>query len=240
MTGTMLRNALKPSVICLIAALAVQATGCSRISRLASGSDTYRTTTYKGVVDRWTRQARIQHGLQVDLIVSVTFKSKAFRRAYAEEYAQAYQLRPFEKERFTADQLHVADLSHDFLMAAFVPEKKWDEFDKPQSMWKLYLVNDDNERVSPFEVRRLRKKDALIAHFFPYVTPWKSVFLVRFPCRISETGRAVIGPKTKHVTLVVTSVLGTVEMHWTVDHSGGTKAAGCSRIQKQKVSALFF
>ena len=103
------------------------------------------------------------------------------------------------------------------MIASFVPEKKWDEFDKPQSMWKLYLVNDRNERVEPTEVRKCKEQDARVSYFFPYVTPWKSVYVVKFPCQVPETDRPLVGVDTKSITLVITSVLGTAEMNWNLE-----------------------
>ncbi len=112
------------------------------------------------------------------------------------------------------DQLEGAARVHEFLIASFVPEEKWNDFDKAGSMWQLYLVNDQNERVAPVEVRRGRREDAVTPHFFPYVTPWKSVYTVRFPYNILTTDEPIIEEDTKEIKLVITSVLGTAEMDW--------------------------
>ena len=112
------------------------------------------------------------------------------------------------------DQLTAAASGHEFIVASFVPDKKWDDFDKAQSTWRLYLINDNNERVAPVQVRRVKKKDAVTSHFFPYVTPWKSIYTVRFPCIISETNEAIIKGGTRDVRLVIAGVLGTAEMRW--------------------------
>ncbi len=164
--------------------------------------------------DEWSREARIHRGLEVELIVSATFKSEEFRRAYADEYAKAHRLTPERKKRFVEDQVEAATHGHEFLIASFVPDEKWDDFGKAKSMWKLYLVNDQNERVVPIEVRRARLKDAVTPHFFPYVTPWKSVYKVRFPYNVPTTDQPFIQENTKGIKLVITSVLGTAEMGW--------------------------
>lgn len=186
---------------------------CTRVTRFV-GSNPYHTETYKGVCDEWSREARIHRGLEVELIVSATFKSEEFRRAYADEYAKANRLTPERKKQFVEDQVEAATHGHEFLIASFVPDEKWDDFDKAKSMWKLYLVNDQNERVVPIEVRRVRLKDAVTPHFFPYVTPWKSVYKVRFPYNVPTTDQPFIQENTKGIKLVITSVLGTAEMGW--------------------------
>lgn len=187
---------------------------CTKVAHFVESSDLYHTEIYKKVCNTWSREARIHSGLQVELIVSATFKSAEFRRAYANEYAKAYKLTPEEKQRLLEDQLKAASYGHEFLMASFVPEKKWDDFDKFESMWKLYLTNDTNDRVVPVEVRKAKQKDAVAAHFFPHVTPWKSIYTVRFPCNIPATNEAIVGDNTREIKLVITSVLGSAEMSW--------------------------
>lgn len=112
------------------------------------------------------------------------------------------------------DQLKAAAHGHEFLMASFVPDEKWDDFDKTKSMWKLYLVNDKDERVEPIEVRRVRRQEPVTPHFFPYITPWKSVFTVRFPHTIPTTDLPIIEESAEGIRLVITGVLGTAEMRW--------------------------
>jgi hypothetical protein len=200
--------------VVLPATILLCAVSCGRIVGLVESTDPYQTERYRKVSDDWSREARIHRGLEVQLIVSATFKSEAFRTAYAEEYAAAYELTSEKKEQFVADQLKAAQLGHEFVMAAFVPEEKYDDFDRANSVWKLYLVNDKNERVAPVEVRKLRQQEAFSPHFFPYVTPWKSVYTVRFPCSIPGTDRLIIDDDTQAIKLVIRGVLGAAEMDW--------------------------
>jgi len=200
--------------IFLAAVLLLITLNCARITRFLDSVDPYYTATYKKVCNKWSREARIHRGLEVELIVSATFKSNEFRRAYTDEYAKAYKLTSEEKKRFLENQLKAATRGHEFLMASFVPEKRWDDFNKSNSMWKLYLVNDQNERVTPVEVRKVKRLNAVKPHFFPYITPWKSIYLVRFPHNILTTNQPVINNDTKYIKLVIASVLGTAEMGW--------------------------
>ncbi len=192
---------------------------CTRVTRFVESADPYHTESYKRVWDQWSQEARIHRGFEVELIVSATFKSAVFRQAYADEYAAAYQLTAEEKTRFVEDQMKASHLGHEFLLATFVPEKRWDDFDKADSMWKLFLVNDEGQRVVPVEVRDVKGQKAVMSHFFPYITPWKSVYMVRFPCIISGSNNPIIGDNTKKMRLIITSVLGTAEMHWNLESS---------------------
>lgn len=187
---------------------------CSMVKRFADSSRPYHTPGYAESLEKWSREARIHRGLEVDLILSATFKSRAFRRAYAEEYAAAYKLGAEETMRFLETQMQAADLGHEFLMAVFVPQADWDDFDKTRSMWRIRLIDDRGKRIQPAEIRRIKKKDALTSHFFPHISPWKSVYLVRFSRDTLEGPPTGDTELTEPVTLEVAGVLGSAQLQW--------------------------
>ncbi len=203
--------------IFFVVVLLLFTTNCSTVKRFAKSSDPYHTEDYRKVYDKWSRSARIHSGLEVELIANATFKSREFRRAYSEEYAQAYKLNSQERSQFIESHVGAAKLGHEFMMATFVPEKGWDDFEKAQSMWKLYLITDKNQRMAPSEIRRIKRNDAVRSHFFPYITPWKSIYVVRFPYCVHKNGKELIGNDTRQIKLVITSVVGTAEMVWNLE-----------------------
>ena len=118
------------ALVLLFAVTTVALASCSSASRFVkSARNPYRTDSYRETCDTWSREAHIHQGFEVELIVSATFKSKAFRQAYAHEYGEVFRLTQEEKNRFAEEQLQEADKNHEFLVATFVPEKKWDEFE---------------------------------------------------------------------------------------------------------------
>jgi len=205
-------------ILILAASMSLLSASCARIGRFVESGDIYHTDTYEKVLEKWSREARIHRGLEVVLIACATFKSEEYRRAYADEYAMARRLTAEERERFVGDQLNAANLGHEFLMASFVPDKEWDDFGQAKSMWRLFLVNDNNERLEPVEVRRLRGQDAVLSHFFPYITPHKSTYVVRFPIDNPGSGQPFIRDTIKSIRLVIASVLGTAEMDWQIEN----------------------
>jgi hypothetical protein len=207
-----LHNALcKALAVCI---LCVAVVGCGPIGRFVNSEEPYRTEDYHGAFERWTREARIYRGFDMELIVSATFKSADYRRTYAKEYAKTYILSDEDELKFEQDQLKAAAEFHDFVMAAFIPDDKWNDFEKKDSIWKVYLTNEANDRISPVEIRKLNRKDPTIAQFFPYVSPWRRVYSLRFPVTIPERGTAFVGPDTHSITLTVTGVRGTCEVTW--------------------------
>jgi len=203
--------------IFFVVALLLFTANCSMLERFAESSNPYHTENYRKVHDKWSREARIHHDFEVELIASATFKSKEFRRAYSKEYAKAYKLNSQERNQFIENHVGAAKLGHEFLMAIFVPRKEYDDFEKAQSMWKIYLITDEDKRTAPSEIRRIKRKDAVRSHFFPYITPWKSVYVVRFPYNAGKNGKEMIGNVKRQIKLVITSIVGTAEMVWSLE-----------------------
>ena len=169
---------------------------------------------YRDVLDAWTQEGRIYDGLLTKLISKVTFKSDAFRQAYTEEYARLYNLEGSEYDKLLMDQRKEAEQYHDFVIAAYVPEKKWDDFSKETSMWKIYITRDQLEQIRPLEIRKQKNKDPIMDYFYPYMTTWKSIYHVRFPAFDPKTDNQLMGNPADALTLVMTSVIGSVEFKW--------------------------
>ncbi|MBU4184651.1 MAG: hypothetical protein KKC23_00305 [Proteobacteria bacterium] len=157
--------------ILLIVILAVYQ-GCqivSSIKQLEASSDPYQGGTYKAVLMKWTSEARIYRGLDLELMTSATFKSPEFREAYVDEYDRAYNPSREEKEKLIKDQKEASLIYNDFIMAAYVPNKKWNDFNKKDSIWGIHLNVGNEKKIKPLEIRKIKKIDAFITLFFPYI-----------------------------------------------------------------------
>ena len=172
---------------------------------------------YKSVFENWTKEDRIYKGFDCKLIAAATYKSMTYRKAYTQEYAKLYRLNAVEQDKFLKDQADAADTYNEFIFAAYVPENKWDDFPDEKSTWKIDLRVDDGERTAPVEIRKLERNNVVLKHFFPYITPWKSVYLLRFPASRRDTDEALVENASRTVTLSINSVLGSAEMTWTLD-----------------------
>jgi len=200
--------------VLIVIALCLGCRGFGPVERLKESYDPYHGGQYKASLTDWSREARIYRGLGVELIVTATFKSSKFRDAYSNEYARAYKLSDSEKIKLLKDQKNAALAYNDFLLAAYVPDKKLNDFNKKDSIWKLYLTAGKDGRIAPLEIRKIKKVDAVITHFFPYITPWKSVYLVKFSAISPTTGNSMNDGGTEKIKLIITGVLGSAEMVW--------------------------
>jgi hypothetical protein len=204
-------------MVALLCLTAVMACSCSAIKPSENTKQTAAydsKDTYQATFKLWSREGRIYDGLDVRLIAAATYMSPMFRKAFADEYARIYQLTELEKDKLISDQENAGAGYEDFIFAAYVPEKEWDDFYKKNSIWKIYLTRDNIEQVKPIEIRKLDKRDAKTGYFYSYVTPWKSIYRLRFPKLISDSGGEVQKNHTGSFKLVLTSVLGSTEMTW--------------------------
>jgi len=206
--------------ICLfvvVLALAMSAVGCrsgKENKPIEYTPDSKFNPEYKAVFEDWTKEDRIYKGFDCKLIAAATYKSMQFRKAYAQEYGKLYRLSPAERDKILKDQADAAATYNEFFFAAYVPDRKWDDFQEEKSIWKIDLRVDGGMRVAPVEIRKLKRNNVVLKHFFPYVTPWKSVYLLRFPAKQRDTGEVLVGDRSRKLMLSVSSVLGSAEMEW--------------------------
>jgi len=132
------------------------------------------------VVKQWTRQNRIYNQFKTELMVWATYRSEKFRRGYVVRYAAAYGLTPAEQAKMLADQLAAHRREIVFLFAAFTPDRQNNDFELKKSMWRLWLEDGAGRRLDPYEVRRIRKVSDKLYRFYPHLTPYMNVYVVRF------------------------------------------------------------
>jgi hypothetical protein len=169
---------------------------------------------YADALKAWTRSGRIYRKFDTELLVTVTYQSLAFRRAYTVAYAQAEQLDKEQEEALWKRQVAEAQEFHEFLIASFVPDSVGSDLANPASAWKLYLEGQGGSRTTPEDVRRIRKVTPLITGFYPYVTTWAKVYKVRFPVRDPDSGAPLPGPGDQNLCLVITSPFGMARLIW--------------------------
>lgn len=174
------------------------------------GTDPEPDGRYRAILKQWTREGRSYAGLDLQLLVAATYQSRAFGAAYVSEYSKIHQLDASETKQMAEAQEQTARRYYQFLIAAYVYEKRLDNFGETDSSWNIYLTVGDDKRLVPAEIEKTKYADPKIRHFFPYVTPWKTAYIVRFPKSGSDAGDGIAGS----IRLDITGVAGRVEMVW--------------------------
>jgi hypothetical protein len=186
-----------------------------RVEDVAGTEAAADQSDYNQALKAWTRSGSIYRKFGTELLVTATYQSLPFREAYVTAYARAEQMNESQKETLWQRQLAEAGEAHEFLVAAYVPESEAADLANPAAGWRLYLETDRGDRVSPQDLRRIRKITPSITGFYPYVAPaWAKVFKVRFPTRNPGSGEPFPGPGDQTLSLVITSPFGMVRLIW--------------------------
>lgn len=202
-----------PSVLLVILLLSLALAGCSKKAVRPEES----RPDYSKVLDKETRSAKIYSGLDAVLFMTATYKTMEFREAYVDLYVKGYEVDQVYREALLERARDDNDKYNEIFFTAYTPESKWNDFDRRDSVWRLYLEDSEGNRLTPVSVTRVDAGDPLVKRFFPYFDPWSSGYLVRFP-KYSVTGTEPIpGPRTGFLRLVVTGILGRGEIEWPVN-----------------------
>lgn len=173
----------------------------------------YRGTSqdYENTLKKWTREKTVHSQFETRVHISATYKSAEFNSGYQKEYARIYNSK--DKENNEKEIAPVAEYK-EFLFYAYIPEKDSNDFELQRSIWKIYLLNENGERIDPVEIRRITKITPVIEVFYPYINKYYGYcYQLKFPNKINLQNNAV-NSENKPIKLLFTSVLGKVELAW--------------------------
>lgn len=226
-----LLSSLVRHVRCLALLGPVMLLGCSATTTvsLAEGPREYVASDYEHVLSRWTRTEHMVTLSELDdlLTVTATFESWDFRWAYVVRYAEDYRL-SIEQRRALLDSTLAETRTHyQFFIALYGNRRRWAELAKPTSGWVVRLFDDRGNETAPEAIVAIAKPGAIETTYFPYTTPWRQVFRVKFPA-VTPSG-PTIAPDATLVGLRVAGAQGSEELYWKLERrsarSGGPQAA---------------
>ena len=171
---------------------------------------------YNAALNRWSGTEKVYEKLETRLIVSSTYKSGAFRDAYADEYSRRYLLSDAERDELKRREHADAESYHEFFFAAYTPESRWNDFSKRESIWKVRLFDDAGNSVEPLVVTKVKNDDPKLRAFYPYFTLWTKAYVVKFP-------KSGLSADSKSLRIQFSSALGAAEI--ALDRSGADTAS---------------
>ncbi len=184
------------------------------ISGCAGNKGAVRKYSYNETLNRYTAGKKIFEGLDARLYITATYKAPRFRESYIERYVKSYQLDEGYSKALLDREMEQAESYNEFFFTAYTPEERWNDFNKKDSIWRLYLEDDKGARLTPISIVKVDPADPLLREFFPYFDLWSYGYVVKFP-KYTETGtEPVPGPDTRYIKLVVTGILGEGELEW--------------------------
>jgi hypothetical protein len=201
--------------VCLLAgtfaAFVFLSAGCgTRVMQLYEkviGSKRYARTT-----EAYTRTREVHDGIDTRFILSATWLSPEWVRAFSEEYANIYYLDTVRKNRMIDRWRRESETYERFFVALFIPDERANDLDKEGTLWSLHLVRADEKDFRPVYVRRTSLRSEEISRFFPYSDTWYRAYEVAFPKEAGEKVEATIA--APRFRLVLSGVQGRAVLVW--------------------------
>ncbi|MBE0569251.1 MAG: hypothetical protein IH576_01290 [Deltaproteobacteria bacterium] len=196
----------------LLLALAQLAAGCGQRSvtlyEKVIGSPSYGRATEDA-----TRTREVRDGLDTRFILSATWLSDPWLKAFSEEYSSIYYLDSARSERVIGQWRDESAEYVRFFVALWVPEERGNDLEKPDSVWSLRLVGADEKDFAPAYVRKSSMRPEEISRFFPYSGTWYRAYEVAFPkeAEFSADSRKPGAPRFK---LVLIGLQGRAVLTW--------------------------
>lgn len=169
--------------------------------------------SYERVTRAETRTREVRDGLDTRFILSATWLSDAWVKAFTEEYSNIYYLDSARRERMISEWRSESERHVRFFVALYVPDEKGNDLEKPDSIWSLRLVGPDERDFRPVYVRKASMRPEEIARFFPYSGTWYRAYEVAFP-KEALTGARPPKPGEPRLKLVLAGVLGRAVLSW--------------------------
>lgn len=218
-SGSMIR----PALVLFAAAATLGLSGCAapQVS-LHEGPREYVATDYEPVLRKWTRTENLFAFSELDnyLTATSTFESWDFRWAYVVRYVEDYRLTLDQRKKLLEKALDETRQRHQFFVAVYGSERKYNDLTKGDSAWIVRLIDDTGNETAPEEIIAVRKPNALERTYYPYNTVYRQAFRIRFP-RTTSDGRATIAPTARWFGLRFAGAQGNSEIVWELEDLGG-------------------
>ncbi len=183
-------------------------------------SDSRAEASYQAALNRVTEHREVYSGLDTQLYCAATYQSPEFREARVRRQAQ-FQTWPEAKlEQALARERAEATQGHEVVLGLSLVDRRFDDLDSKNTIWRLSLVTDQGE-VTPLAIRRVGRANQDLRAYYPYLGEFWTMYTVRFPTDVA--GKPLVGPATQTLLFRMSSTQGQVEMKFPLA-SGGTPA----------------
>jgi hypothetical protein len=211
--------------VALVSCFAVSACGPKSV-RLDRGPREYVATDYPRVLDRWTRSRMLFVASELDdmLTVTATYESWDFRWAYVIRYAEDYRLTVDQRRALLERSLAETDEGHQFFVALYAQRHQWSDLTAENAAWIIRLIDEFGNETAPTEIEPIRKPGAIERTYFPYTTPWRRAYRVRFPIARAD-GRPTIARSARWFGLRFAGAQGNQELIWALEGAENSEVA---------------
>lgn len=206
------------SVAAVVALAATTGCGTEAVS-LAQGPREYVATDYERVLDQWTRTSELFQPSELDdvLTATATYESWDFRWAYVVRYSEDYRLTVDQRHALLERSLGEEGHYHQFYVALYAQRHQWSDLTAENAAWIIRLIDDRGDETAPSEIEPIKRPGAIERTYFPYTTPWRRAYRVRFPVARAD-GRRTIAPDAGWFGLRFAGAQGNQQLVWLIQH----------------------
>ena len=210
-------NQLRHRVIVLgITALSLLAcTPQVRTASLFGPSTALDAKDYRLVLKTWTRSTKVYSSLDTKLFIDATLHSPEFRRVFALAFPDIYGQGGEVTRRELVDLSGGIEQYVNFFISAYTADTKWNDFNQPDSIWRLTLSSNEGIVVSPAQIIQV-KIDANLRAVYPHIDGFDRAYLIRFPLT-DPMQRLLLKRDTESLTLRAASALGVADLTWQLE-----------------------
>ncbi len=159
------------------------------------------------MIDRLVMTGKIYRDLDTVFVGDLLWYTPELKNEYIDEMLKKGRMEQSEYNQQKAEIEKQASKEMEFLGAFYTFEDKWNDFDSPDSIWKLRLVDKDGNLVAPISVKKIKRKDMPDTNVFAFINYWKTIYIIKF----AKTAN-LEGMDAYRVRLF--SVLGDTEFVW--------------------------
>jgi hypothetical protein len=209
------RTASNARVLAFVAgAIAALVLGCgARAAGPVSLDGTWPTQpgSYRDVHAQWTRHGVLRQYTSTVVEVYATFKSPAWRAAYAGHLAGRQNMSNAARAAFLEQTRQATETEpYEVHLLVTTNERRENELQKgKRSVWRVVLVDPQGTEIEPLSIERDRRPREVIRAEYPDLGDFAEPYIAKFPRDV-----ALLGPDATRFSLKVGSARGGVELVW--------------------------
>ncbi len=163
---------------------------------------------YQQTLERYTAHQGVYDDLDTKVFFYATWQSATFATARVDRQGvfKSYSTTELADAQ-SAEANRLADAT-EFFLAVHVNESRFDDFDRPDSMWRLRLLVN-GEDLKPLAIERMGRTNVELRSSYSYLESFWVGYRVRFP--------KVALQRQEVMTLRAASPLGKAELSFTAD-----------------------
>jgi hypothetical protein len=135
---------------------------------------------YGKALKRWTRAVSAYSGLETRAFVRIIYLAPEFVSAQAQEIARMRAELP-DQAAETLARLREEYRQPSFFAVAYMPDRSANDWNEPESVWRIALNLGEGERRPDRIIRYDRPFNAELRALYPYLDEYSTAYLLRFP-----------------------------------------------------------